>query len=140
VRNANGSLGILPPVSPVTTPPVGIVFEAQFSHQYTHTVLEHYNEQVPHQTTETYNCGTPPRYQMCTRPVTQYRYEQKTRCVNRTDTVIDGECESTVNLNPKQGSTYLLQFTYQDNKVCSPSCFEQLPAADGTLNQVPCGM
>lgn len=120
--------------------PVAIVFTTQFSHQYTHSVMEQYTEQVPHQTTETYNCGTPPRYQMCTRPVTQYRSEQKTRWVNRTDTLIDGGCESTLRLDPKQGSSYLLQLTYQDNKICSLSCFEQLPTADGTVNQSPCAI
>jgi hypothetical protein len=117
---------------------IDLVFEMQFSHQYTHMVQEHYSQQVPYQTTESYNCGTPPRYQTCTRPATRYRYEQKTRWVNRTETKIDGRCESALHLNPKQGSSYLMQFTYQDHAACSLSCFEQIAAADGSMQQTAC--
>ena len=85
--------------------PVDLAFQTQFSHQYTHMVQEQYNEQVPYQSTETYNCGTPPSYQTCTRSVTQYRSESKTRWVNRTDTIVDGRCDVTLRLNPKQGSS-----------------------------------
>lgn len=118
--------------------PADLAFQTQFSHQYTHMVQEQYNEQVPYQTTEMYNCGTPPHYQSCSRSVTQYRSEAKTRWVNRTDTVVDGRCDVTLRLNPKQGSSYLMQYTYQDNRLCSLSCFEQTTLTDGSLQQNPC--
>ena len=118
--------------------PTELAFHAQFSHPYTHLVLEHYTEQEPYQAMESYSCGYGSSARFCTRSTTKYRSVSKTRWVNRTDIVVDGACRQDAALSPKQGSSYLLQYTYQDNGICSLSCFEQVPAQDGSINQKPC--
>lgn len=118
--------------------PVAVTVESSFTHLYTHQVLEHYTEQEPYQATETYSCGTGTSYRSCSRSTTRYRSVPKTRMVTRTDTVVDGTCQRSIDLNPQQGSTYLLQYTYQDDKLCSLSCFEQASTPAGELKQIPC--
>ena len=53
-------------------------------------------------------------------------------------TVDDGTCKQTLRFSPKQGSSYLVQYTYQEPNVCALSCFEQKPSVDGSLAQTPC--
>jgi hypothetical protein len=72
------------------------------------------------------------------RSVTRYRSESKTRWVNRTEIVYDGACRQSLRFAPKQGANYLLQYTYQDQDVCSWSCFEQTPGAGDEMTQTQC--
>jgi hypothetical protein len=118
--------------------PVDLTFLASFSHQTTRQVQEFYQEREPYQATESYNCGTGTSYRSCNRSVTRYRSNQKTRWVTKTETVNDGTCKQAFKFAPRQGSTYLLQYTYQDRDLCALSCFEQNAGGDGTITQTPC--
>jgi hypothetical protein len=111
---------------------------------YTHTemrrVQENYSEQVPYTATETYSCGTGTNYKTCTRTVTRYRYEQKTRWVNRQVTVTDAECTSQTRQLAEVGHVYLLQYSYTGPDICSLVCLEQAPRADGQFDSKPCAI
>ncbi len=119
--------------------PAELTVSSRFLHREVRRVMEHYHEQVPYQASENYDCGTAKSHRTCTRFVRRHRSESKTRWVNKTITVDDGSCEGKLRLAPKQGATYLLQYTYQDRSLCALSCFEQKPGPDGTMNQTPCG-
>jgi hypothetical protein len=100
-----------------------------FSHEELRTVNETYQEQVPYTTYESYSCGTGTSYRTCTRSVTQYRSENRTRWVTRMVPVSDGECSQELFVSPEVNHTYLVDFTYRDNRVCSATCVEQMPGA-----------
>jgi hypothetical protein len=118
--------------------PATINVENSFYHLETRTVQETYYVQEPYQDRETYDCGSRSSYRTCTRSVTWYRSEPKTRWVDRTEPVVDGACERAWSLAPAAGRTYLLQYTYQENQACSLSCFEQVPTAPGQFEQRRC--
>lgn len=109
---------------------------------YTHTemqhVQEHYTEQVPYTTTESYNCGSGTNYRTCTRTATHYRSEQKTRWVNKQVTVTDAECTSHARQLAEVGHVYLLQYSYTGPEICSLVCLEQAPRDDGQFDSKPC--
>jgi hypothetical protein len=115
-----------------------MTFRSGFSHQEGRQVQEYQLEQVPYNTTETYNCGTGTSYRTCSRSVTRNRTERKPHWVTKTETVDDGSCTQTLMLTPRQGSTYLLQYTYQQRDICALSCFEQKAGPDGAITQAPC--
>lgn len=113
-----------------------------FFHIETRRVLETYTEQVPQSYMESYDCssgfGTNRSYRTCTRPGTRYESRTKTRWVTKSVPVDDGSCEQSVGLSATEGKVYLIQYTYRDRGVCSLSCFEQVPSADGTFTNQPC--
>jgi len=112
------------------------------SSAYTHTemqrVQEHYTEQVPYTTTETYSCGTGTSYRTCTRTVTRYNTQSKTRWVTKQVTVTDAACSSQTRQLAEVGHVYLLQYSYTAHDICSLLCVEQAPRADGHFDTKPC--
>jgi hypothetical protein len=115
---------------------------AAFFHMEARQVQETYTQQVPEYGTETYDCGsgfgTNRVYRTCTRPVTRYRSETKTRWVTKNVEVGDGSCEGSIRFAPRNGAVYLLQYTYQENRVCGLSCYEQIPTGGETFANRPC--
>jgi hypothetical protein len=107
---------------------------------YTHTemrrVQERYTEQEPYTTTERYSCGT----STCSRTVTRYRSQSKTRWVNRQVTVTDATCTSQARQLAEVGHVYLLQYSYTGPEICSLLCVEQAPRADGQFDSKPCAV
>ncbi|MEZ4221820.1 MAG: hypothetical protein R3B13_12885 [Polyangiaceae bacterium] len=118
--------------------PARLDLATTFGHYTTQLVQEQYTEQVPYQDMETYNCGVGTSYQTCTRSVTRYRTEYKTRMVNKTVFVSDGNCSAAVQLAPQVGKSYLIQYDFQANGVCKVACFEQNARADGEFDNRPC--
>jgi hypothetical protein len=111
------------------------VFSAEFYHQEMKRVEEHYTEQQSYTDQESYSCGSGSMPRTCYRSVTRYRPVQKSRWVHKNVDVTDGSCKRELNQLPRDGKTYLVQFTYQDHGVCRLSCIEQ--GSDGAANQ-PC--
>lgn len=119
--------------------PAKIEVAGEFSHMETRLVSETYYEQVPYTTYETYSCGFGTSYQTCTRSVTQYRSEQRTRMVMRSVSVSDGSCKQAVWLAPAVDHVYLVDFTYRQSAVCSATCLEQIASeTPGEFNNQPC--
>jgi hypothetical protein len=102
------------------------VFSAEFFHQEMKLVDERYTEQESYQAQESYSCGgLGTNSRTCYRSVTRYRPVQKTRRVMKNVDVTDGACTRELSQLPRDGKTYLVQFTYQDHGVCRVSCVEQ---------------
>jgi hypothetical protein len=116
--------------------------ETGFFHLEMRTVQETYYEQVPVQEMESYDCssgfGTNRSYRSCTRMATHYKSQPKQRTVTKNVPVSDGSCGAAVRLNPAIGKSYLLEYTYRDHGSCSLTCFEQIPAGDGSFTNAPC--
>jgi hypothetical protein len=96
-----------------------------FFHTERKYVREPYYVQEPYSTTESYSCGTMNSYRTCSRSVTRYRSVTKYRDVWKTVRVNDASCSATVAHVPRQDGVYLLQYTYQANRVCNLRCYEQ---------------
>jgi hypothetical protein len=122
--------------------PAELTMASIFFHQETQQVYETYYEQVPTTDYETYDCssgsGTSRSYRSCTRSVTRYRSEPRQRWVTRVVDVDDGSCQTGLRFAPMAGRVYLLQYSFQQHGVCSLSCFEQLPQADGSFQNRRC--
>jgi hypothetical protein len=114
----------------------------QVGSTYTHTEMQHvqeyYTEQVPYMASESYNCGSGSTYRSCTRSVTRYRSERKSRWVNKQVTVVDAQCERSLRQLVEDGHIYLLQYSYTADDVCSLVCLEQLARPDGQFDTKPC--
>jgi hypothetical protein len=52
--------------------------------------------------------------------------------------VIDASCKADQRFTPAVDRVYLLQYSFQENRACSLSCFEQAPNGDGTFKNAPC--
>lgn len=113
-----------------------------FSSDFFHTELkqeyETYYEQVSSMESESYSCGSAGSYQTCTRMVTRYHTEPRQRWVTKTVEVSDGACEASMHFAALADRVYLLQYSYQEARACSLSCFEQVPQSDGTFQNQPC--
>jgi hypothetical protein len=113
-----------------------------YYHTEQRTVLEHYTEYETEYYNESYDCstgyGTSRSYRTCNRMATRQRSVPKTRWVHKQVEVTDGNCSRFASFMPKVGGVYLLQYTYQDNGVCTLACFEQRPVPDGTFSNAPC--
>jgi hypothetical protein len=96
-----------------------------FYHTEQKYVREPYYVQEPYSTTESYNCGTMNSYRTCSRSVTRYRSVTKYRNVWKTVRVNDAACSASIAHVPRQDAVYLLQYTYQTNRVCNLRCYEQ---------------
>ena len=111
---------------------------SEFSHTELRMVREQYSQQVPYHATETYSCGTGTSHRMCTRSVTRYRTETKWRTVQKQVKVSDGACHGAAAHQARQGSVYLLQYSYSGPKVCSLQCMEQRPVDGEQFQSVAC--
>jgi hypothetical protein len=120
--------------------PIAWRIESAYTHTEMQLVQEHYSEQVPYTDTETYNCSTGRNWQTCTRTVTRYRSEQRTRWVNRQVTVTDAECTGRTRQIAEVGHVYLLQYSYTAHDICSLVCLEQASRADGQFDSKPCAI
>ena len=110
-----------------------------FFHMEMRLVTETYTEQEPYMTTESYSCGTGTNFQMCSRTVTRYRTVTKTRTVMRNVEVSDGWCARSLDVSPKVGHMYIVDFTYRESRVCSVTCLEQVAIlSDGSFQTTPC--
>jgi hypothetical protein len=122
--------------------PAELTMASTFFHQETRRVYETYYEQVSKIEYETYDCssgsGTSRSYRSCTRSVTRYHSEPRQRWVTRVVDVDDRSCQTGLRFAPVAGRVYLLQYSFQQHGVCSLSCFEQLPQADGTFQNRRC--
>jgi hypothetical protein len=118
--------------------PVLLEFIGTFSHDEYKRVQETYYEREPYTAYESYSCGTYSSPRTCSRSVTRYRSRSKTRWVSKLQTVVDGTCSRSFYFAPRESHVYLAQFTYQDNNACSLSCFEQIKAASGNVEQRRC--
>ncbi len=119
--------------------PASLRVGSMFLHYETRLVNESYSVQVPYTTTESYSCGSGTHSQSCSRSVTHYRTEWRTRSVYRTVEVSDGSCASSVWISPRVGGEYLLNYDYAENTVCHLACFEQIrTGAPGTFETKRC--
>lgn len=118
------------------------VFSSSFTHTETRMVTESYTENTTEYVTESYNCGgfgSNSSYRTCTRSVPKTHSTTKFRTVPRVVSVTDGSCGKSLFFTPQRNKTYLLQFTYQENKLCSLSCFLQKPGdEESTFENTPC--
>lgn len=115
---------------------------AAYTHTVSQQVRESYQQQVPYQATETYNCGSysssGSSYRSCTRSVTRYRSETKYRTVTKQVTIVDAQCSAFTNQLAEVGHVYLLQFSYTGPDVCSLQCLEQVALPDGRFDTIDC--
>jgi hypothetical protein len=109
-----------------------------YTHQEMQRVQEHYTEQEPYTTTESYSCGTGTNQRTCTRSVTRYHTRSKTRWVSRQVTITDAECSSRARQLAEVNRVYLLQYSYTGPDICSLLCLEQVPRDDGHFDTKPC--
>lgn len=96
-----------------------------FFHTEQKYVREAYYVQEPYSSTESYSCGTSSSYRTCSRSVTRYRSVTKYRNVWKTVRVNDAACSARIAHMARQDAVYLLQYTYQQNRVCNLRCYEQ---------------
>jgi hypothetical protein len=115
-----------------------LVATGAFFHSENRVVTENYSVQVPYSATESYSCGTSKSFRTCTRSVTHYRSETRTRTVMRTVRVTDAECARQRTLMAKVHDVYLIELLFQGSGVCRLSCFQQVPAPDGSFTTAPC--
>ena len=101
-------------------------------------MLETYTQQEPYSAQESYTCGYGDNQRTCYRTVTRYRSVQKQRWVTKQVEVVDGACARTIAFVPEVGRTYLLEFNYQDRKICRLACYEQSKNEDGELKNKLC--
>jgi hypothetical protein len=120
--------------------PVPGTFEvsSDFYHIEQRLVTESYTVPQYHYRTESYSCGFGQFPRTCTRSVTMTTYDTRYRTVLRSVEVSDGSCASALRFWPRDGRAYLLQYTYRSHGVCSLSCFEQWPRADGEFEHRAC--
>ncbi len=119
--------------------PVAVRVRAGFSHVETRLVNETYSVQVPYSTSESYSCGSGTQYRTCSRSVTRYRSETRTRTVLRQVEVSDGSCAESLWMAPKVGGEYVVNFDYAQNAACHLACFEQVRSGPpGTFENRPC--
>jgi len=118
--------------------PATLGFEGTFSHQEMRLVQEIYLEQEPYTAFESYSCGSFSSPRTCSRSVTRYRSKSKTRYVNKLQTVVDGSCSRSLTFAPREDHVYLVQFTYQESRACSLSCFEQVKRTPSGVEQRAC--
>ena len=111
---------------------------SEFSHMELRMVREQYSQQVPYTALETYNCGSGTSYRTCTRSATRYRTETRWRTVQKHVRVSDGACHGAAAHQARQGSVYLLQYSYSGPKVCSLQCLEQRPVDGQQFQSVAC--
>jgi hypothetical protein len=118
--------------------PATFVMKSRFFHLESRLVDETYYEQESYQDTESYSCGSGTSYQSCTRSVTRYRSVPRHRMVTKLVEVTNAECEAQRRFAPATDKVYLLQYSFQENRACSMSCFEQVPNSDGSFQNLPC--
>lgn len=118
--------------------PAEINAASSFFHYEQQMVNESYQVQEPYMSTESYNCGSSGQYRTCMRTVTKYRSVTKYRNVMKTVEVIDLSCNATIQFQPTNGHTYLLEMTFQGERACSLNCFKQTPNPDGTFSNTTC--
>jgi len=111
---------------------------SSFFHQEMRTVQESYFVQEPYSSYESYNCGTGTSYRSCSRSVTHYRSVTRHRWVTKMVDVVDAECQAGQRFAPAADRVYLLQYSFQEHRACSLSCFEQVPNSDGTFRNLAC--
>jgi hypothetical protein len=68
----------------------------------------------------------------------RYRSVTRYRWVSKLVDVTDAECQATKRFAPLADRVYLMQYTFQEHRACSLSCFEQVPNSDGTFTNLPC--
>lgn len=113
---------------------ITLAIGARFFHSEMQWVNENYTEQKSYTDTEYYPCG----HSTCSRLVTRYRTEYKTRRVMQPVDVTDSTCGRAVDFTPVVGHVYLISFTYQANDVCAVTCLEQTAVPDGTFTSQQC--
>lgn len=118
--------------------PIAWEVASAYTHQEMQQVQEHYTEQEPYTTTESYSCGSGTSSRTCTRTVTRYHTRSKTRWVNRQVTVTDAQCSSRTRQLAEVGHVYLLQYSYTGPDICSLLCLEQVARDDGHFDTKPC--
>jgi hypothetical protein len=121
--------------------PATWVVSANFFHMEYRAVQEDYYVQEPYSDSESYSCGgygTNATPRTCYRTVTKYRSVRKTRTVHKNVEVSDGSCSRELSQLPRQGVSYLLQFTYQDRGVCRLTCVDQGAPGEVTNGNKPC--
>jgi hypothetical protein len=122
--------------------PATFVMTSSFFHQEMQQVQETYYEQEMYMDSESYDCssgfGTSAVHRSCSRMVTRYRPITRYRWVSRLVDVTDAECSAQSRFSPAAEHVYLLQYTFQEHRACSLSCFEQLPNPDGTFTNATC--
>ena len=118
--------------------PTTATADSTFFHTESRLVTETYTEQVPYTTTETYNCGSGTSYRTCTRMVTRYRSETKTRQVWKTVEVVDAACRTQIAIDPRDGDVLLLEYDFAGASACRLSCIQQRVNPDGTFDNAPC--
>lgn len=118
--------------------PATLSAQSTFFHTELRTFSESYSVQVPYSTTETYSCGFGRATSTCTRSATHYRSEMRTRLVTRPVEVVDAACTTARSLAPAVNGVYLLELDFQGSGVCRLSCYEQVPADDGTFDNRHC--
>lgn len=111
---------------------------SNFFHIEQRLVTESYTVPQYHYRTESYSCGSGQFPRTCTRSVTTTTYDTRYRTVLRSVPVSDGSCSRALRFWPRDGRAYLVQYTYSAPSVCSLSCFEQLPRADGEFENRAC--
>ncbi|MGZ3451897.1 MAG: hypothetical protein ACXVEF_19970 [Polyangiales bacterium] len=84
------------------------------------------------QVSESYPCGT--NYGGSTRYCTRYRTETRSETVR----VVDASCSTGLQLFPRVGSTYLLQYDFYGHQQCQLKCFLQTAREDGAFDLTPC--
>jgi hypothetical protein len=133
-----------PRIDPILIHPTPATFamSGRFFHMEMRTVQESYTVQEPRYSYESYDCssgyGASAVHRTCSRNVTRYESVTKYRMVTKPVEVFDAECNTNGRFAPAVGRVYLLQFNFQENRVCSLSCFEQIPNSDGTFQNQPC--
>lgn len=118
--------------------PIAWKVGSTYSHTEMQTVQEHYTEQEPYMASETYNCGSGTTYRTCTRMVTHYRSQPKTRWVQKRVTVVDAACSSQARQLAEVGHVYLLQYSFTAHEICSLLCLEQTQREGGQFDTKPC--
>jgi hypothetical protein len=142
--NVASSEATAPRIDPILLHPTPATFvmSGSFFHMEMRTVQESYTVQEPHYSYESYDCssgyGASAVHRTCSRNVTRYESVTKYRMVTKPVEVFDAVCNTSSRFAPAVGRVYLLQFNFQENHVCSLSCFEQIPNSDGTFRNQPC--
>lgn len=122
--------------------PATFAMSSRFFHEEMREVDETYYEQEPYSDYESYDCssgyGTNAVHRSCSRSITRYRSVPRYRRVSKLVDVTDAECQATRRFSPAVDRVYLMQYSYQEHRACSLSCFEQMPNSDGTFTNAPC--
>jgi len=137
-------LASAPLIDPILVHPVPARFTiaSSFYHLEWHTVQEPYFIQEPYTEYESYDCssgyGTNAIHRTCSRTATRYRSVTRYRWVSKRVEVIDAQCTADHRFAPAAGRVYLLQYSFQEHRACSLSCFEQVPNSDGSFRNLTC--